>query len=427
MYHHFIRENMRKQLSNHSKEVIMLDNFQLNKLNTLIGFDRIVYLLEVFINTKDDYDCIIDDSYEEKNYEKTYLPDIFHKLSEEYKMLESSDLLKANYGTILELKKNTEVALKVLNDLYYENKISISDDELKEMSQTLQELLTEIRNQENHLYRFKLFNLNECLSNFIIELQSFLDYVLFFKDTNTEIVDSLDGAYTDYRSNLNSYNDQCMSDGYNKTGSENQDVIENEKLKKKGLKIISAILKQKDFIENSELKERALKIISQSKRCISETLPFKIYVKTSEMDPNWNYLGYGETIQEAYFYVLNNEDAYSISDELYKFHVCCAPGEDPNIRFLKIVSAFFTEYYDTVVDTNLLGHFGFRKAESKCIFCKKKIEGYGNACSSIKAGQHIFTLIRCCNECHEKFIFPLRSNFKAEMNFLINYMNYEEI
>lgn len=427
MYHHFIRENMRKQLSNHSKEVIMLDNFQLNKLNTLIGFDRIVYLLEVFINTKDDYDCVIDDSYEEKNYEKTYLPDIFHKLSEEYKMLESSDLLKANYGTILELKKNTEVALKVLNDLYYENKISISDDELKEMSQTLQELLTEIRNQENHLYRFKLFNLNECLSNFIIELQSFLDYVLFFKDTNTEIVDSLDGAYTDYRSNLNSYNDQCMSDGYNKTGSENQDAIENEKLKKKGLKIISAILKQKGYIENSELKERALKIISQSKRCISETLPFKIYVKTSEIDSNWNYLGYGETIQEAYFYVLNNEDAYSFSDEKYTFHVCCAPGEELSIRFLKIDSTFFTEYYDTDVNTNLLGHFGFRKAEAKCIFCNKKIEGYGNACSSIKAGQHIFTLIRCCNECHEKFIFPLRSNFKAEMNFLINYMNYEEI
>ena len=145
------------------------------------------------------------------------------------------------------------------------------------------------------------------------------------------------------------------------------------------------------------------------------------------MDSNWNYLGYGETIQEAYFYVLNNEDAYSVSDELYKFHVCCAPGEELSIRFLKIDSTFFTEYYDTDVNTNLLGHFGFRKAEAKCIFCNKKIEGYGNACSSIKAGQHIFTLIRCCNECHEKFIFPLRNNFKAEMSFLTKYMNYEEI
>lgn len=418
---------MSKQLSRHPKEVIMLDNFQLNKLNTLKGFDRIVYLLEVFINTKNDYDCVIADPYEEKNYEKTYLPDIFHKLSDEYKVLESSAFLKANYGTILELEKNTEVALKALNDLYYENKISLSDDEIKEMIQILQELHTEIRNQENHLYRFKLSNLNECLATFITELQSFLDYVMFFKDTNTEILDTLEAAYTDYRSNLNAYNDQCMSDGYNKTGSENQDAIENEKLKKKGLKIISAILKQKGYIENSELKERALKIISQSKRCISETLPFKIYVKTSEMDSNWNYLGYGETIQEAYFYVLNNEDAYSVSDELYKFHVCCAPGEELSIRFLKIDSTFFTEYYDTDVNTNLLGHFGFRKAEAKCIFCNKKIEGYGNACSSIKAGQHIFTLIRCCNECHEKFIFPLRNNFKAEMSFLTKYMNYEEI
>lgn len=147
-----------------------------------------------------------------------------------------------------------------------------------------------------------------------------------------------------------------MSDGYNKTGSENQDAIENEKLKKKGLKIISAILKQKDFIENSELKERTLKIISQTKRCISETLPFKIYVKTSEMDSNWNYLGYGETIQEAYFYVLNNEDAYSVSDELYKFHVCCAPGEEPNIRFLKIVSVFFTEYVGSNL-SSILSYF----------------------------------------------------------------------
>ena len=266
----------------------MLDSFQQDKLNGLTGFDRIVYMLEIFINSKNDYDCVIDDSYEEKAYEQTYLPDIFYKLTNEYKMLESSALLKAKYSTILALEENTEIALKALNDLYYKNKISIPDDEIKEMIQILQELHTEIRNQENHLYRFKLSNLNECLETFITELQNFLDYVLFFKDTNTEILDSLDGAYADYRSNLNSYNDQCMSDGYNKTGSENQDAIENEKLKKKGLKIISAILKQKGYIENSELKERALKIISQSKRCISETLPFKIYVKTSEMDSDWN-------------------------------------------------------------------------------------------------------------------------------------------
>ena len=41
-----------------------------------------------------------------------------------------------------------EVALKVLNDLHYENKISLSDNEIKEMIQTLQELLTVIKNQE---------------------------------------------------------------------------------------------------------------------------------------------------------------------------------------------------------------------------------------------------------------------------------------
>ncbi len=44
----------------------MLDSFQQDKLNGLTGFDRIVYLLEVFINTKNDYDCVIADPYEEK-------------------------------------------------------------------------------------------------------------------------------------------------------------------------------------------------------------------------------------------------------------------------------------------------------------------------------------------------------------------------
>lgn len=48
------------------------------------------------------------------------------------------------------------------------------------MTGTLEELLSNIRNQEDQVYRFKVSNLNESLSRFIEELQAFLDYILFF-------------------------------------------------------------------------------------------------------------------------------------------------------------------------------------------------------------------------------------------------------
>ena len=46
------------------------------------------------------------------------------------------------------LGKNTKAAIKVLKDLYYENKISVSDDEIKEMTGILEELLSNIENLE---------------------------------------------------------------------------------------------------------------------------------------------------------------------------------------------------------------------------------------------------------------------------------------
>lgn len=256
----------------------MLDNFQLHELSGYTGLERISYLLEILISSKTYYDYVLD-SYEQKDYEKNHFPDIIRKLFNEYRQIEPAALLKVNYGIFMVLGENTKAAIKVLKDLYYENKISVSDDEINEMTGTLEELFSNIRNQENQVYRFKVSNLNESLSKFIEELQAFLDYILFFKDAKTEILETLSSAYSNYKSDLDSYNEQIMSDGYNKAVDETQDAIENENLKQKALSIISAIFRHKCYIENPELLEKTLSLVSQSKRIINDTLPLKISVK----------------------------------------------------------------------------------------------------------------------------------------------------
>ncbi len=256
----------------------MLDNFQLHELSGYTGLERINYLLKILISSKTYYDYVLN-SYEQKDYEKNHFPDIIRIFFNEYRQIEPAALLKVNYGIFMVLGENTKAAIKVLKDLYYENKLSVSDDEINEMTGTLEELLSNIRNQENQVYRFKVSNLNESLSRFIEELQSFLDYILFFKDVKTEVLEALSSAYSNYKSDLDSYNEQIMSDGYNKAGDETQDAIENENLKQKALSIISAIFRQKCYIENPELLEKTLSLVSQSERIINDTLPLKISVK----------------------------------------------------------------------------------------------------------------------------------------------------
>lgn len=256
----------------------MLDNFQLHELSGYTGLERINYLLEILIRSKTNYDYVLN-SYEQKDYEKNHFPDIIRIFFNEYRQIEPAALLKVNYGIFMVLGENTKAAIKVLKDLYYENKLSVSDDEINEMTGTLEELLSNIRNQENQVYRFKVSNLNESLSRFIEELQSFLDYILFFKDVKTEILEALSSAYSNYKSDLDSYNEQIMSDGYNKVGDETQDVIENENLKQKAMRIITAIFGQKCYIENPAHLEKTLSLVSQSERIINDTLPLKISVK----------------------------------------------------------------------------------------------------------------------------------------------------
>lgn len=262
----------------YKERLIMLDNFQLHELSGYTGLERISYLLEILISSKTYYDYVLD-SYEQKDYEKNHFPDIIRIFFNEYRQIEPAALLKVNYGIFMVLGENTKAAIKVLKDLYYENKLSVSDDEINEMTGTLEELLSSIRNQENQVYRFKVSNLNESLSRFIEELQAFLDYILFFKDAKTEILETLSSAYSNYKSDLDSYNEQIMSDGYNKAVDETQDAIENENLKQKALSIISAIFGQKCYIENPELLEKTSSLVSQSKRIINDTLPLKISVK----------------------------------------------------------------------------------------------------------------------------------------------------
>ena len=256
----------------------MLDNFQLHELSGYTGLERINYLLKILISSKTYYDYVLN-SYEQKDYEKNHFPDIIRIFFNEYRQIEPAALLKVNYGIFMVLGENTKAAIKVLKDLYYENKLSVSDDEINEMTGTLEELLYNIRNQENQVYRFKVSNLNESLSRFIEELQSFLDYILFFKDVKTEILEALSSAYSNYKSDLDSYNEQIMSDGYNKVGDETQDAIENENLKQKAVRIITAIFRQKCYIENPALLEKTLSLVSQSERIINDTLPLKISVK----------------------------------------------------------------------------------------------------------------------------------------------------
>lgn len=125
----------------------MLDNFQLHELSGYTGLERINYLLEILISSKTYYDYVLD-SYEQKDYEKNHFPDIIRILFNEYRQIEPAALLKVNYGIFMVLGENTKAAIKVLKDLYYENKLSVSDDEINEMTGTLEELLSNIENLE---------------------------------------------------------------------------------------------------------------------------------------------------------------------------------------------------------------------------------------------------------------------------------------
>lgn len=91
------------------------------------------------------------------------------------------------------------------------------------------------------------------------------------KDCAKPAREAFSSAYSNYKSDLDSYNEQIMSDGYNKVGDETQDAIENENLKQKALTIISAIFRQKCYIENPELLEKTSSLVSQSKRIINDT------------------------------------------------------------------------------------------------------------------------------------------------------------
>ena len=90
-------------------------------------------------------------------------------------------------------------------------------------------------------------------------------------EDNAEILETLSSACSNYKSDLDSYNEQIMSDGYNKAVDETQDAIENENLKQKALSIISAIFRQKCYIENPALLEKTLSLVSQSERIINDT------------------------------------------------------------------------------------------------------------------------------------------------------------
>lgn len=341
--------------------------------------------------------------------------------------IEKGDFILEKYGDLCNLGQALKSALKILDALYYENKISISDDEIKELKNSLESILSYTIENENRLYRFKLANLNECLSSFIAELQKFHDYLSFFKEPNEQVLAELNSAYLRYQKNLDAYNEQCLSDGYNTAGSENQDTAENEKLKAHALVLISSSFKQKDFIIDSDLQEKAAKLLRHCRDRVRHTLPYKIYVSTGDENSNWNYIGYGQSLSEANFYVLNDDDTFGISDDYFKHHVCSAPGKihlenNTRVKTVKIESECFTEYYDTDVKTNLLGHFGFRRAEGKCFFCKTTFDGYGKACFSIPNSAVFNVVYRCCDECHKKFILPLNGDFRAEKQFMSEFM-----
>lgn len=235
-----------------------------------------------------------------------------------------------------------------------------------------------------------------------------------------KVLKNLETALENYKAKLDAFN-SLGSDDYSEEN--NQLAKINDEYRSLGFKACDHLEETINSNWQIDLHEYFDKnLISRIRNCIEETLPFKIYVlSTSDSLPpyetglsetgkttntksiDWKYIGHAVFHDEAYHYVENDSNCWCRLNGMTWRHICFDPDNENTSNFVKIETAFYTEYFD-IYAPGPIGHlFKFRKAEAICCLCNKKIEGYGNGFNHERQALHSADVtFRCCDECYKK-------------------------
>ena len=224
----------------------------------------------------------------------------------------------------------------------------------------------------------------------------------------------------------------------NLCGRFDKEGTENVHLRKLAFQLVKE--KLQFLYEHPELKarKRIADLLCDFCEQVEYTMPFKIWAlspfnsalpysvpeedlaKSSyEKDSNkkeikWRFVGFAESIFEAWYYVQQDTCSGISLGMVGKnnvFHLLSDPSDEYYNGFVKIESDYYTDYFDIYAPKPLGQRYGYRKTEYECFFCGKRFEGHG--CDLHPAKYYYeknFGYERCCEECHKKYIDPLKRN-----------------
>lgn len=275
--------------------------------------------------------------------------------------------------------------------------------------------------------------LNDCIQK--IMSASFME--------NKDSVNNFESCLNEYSTLRKDFQAQTFCYDENLCGHFDKEAAENVHLRKLAFELVKE--KFQYLYENPEIKarKRIAELLWEFKKQVERTMPFKIWALSTHSsalpysvpeedfaeraywsDPKkkeikWRFVGFAENIFEAWFYVQQNTYT-GVNPEMGcepVRHLLCDPADEGYNDFAKIESEYYTEYFDLYAPSPLGQHFGYRKTESVCFFCGKKIEGYGNHIYPINyLSDRSYNFNRACNECHEKFVEPIRESRRPRMS-----------
>ncbi|MCI6799992.1 MAG: hypothetical protein MR970_11130 [Spirochaetia bacterium] len=289
--------------------------------------------------------------------------------------------------------------------------------------------------EERHL-KISFDELNTKLNNCIQKIlkASFME--------NKDSVNDFEICLNEYSQLRKDFQEQGFCYDENLCGHFDKEAEENVQLRKLAFDIIKEKLQL--LYENPEIKarKRIVELLWQFREQVELTMPFKIWAlsphtsalpysvseedfkeraywsSSKKKEIKWHFVGFAENIFEAWYYVQQNTCS-GINPEMGGEHVCHVlsdPADEGFNGFAKIESEYYTDYFDVYAPSPLGQHFGYRKTEAVCFFCSKRFEGKGKDIYPINyMSDRSYIFNRACDECHKKFVEPIRQNKRPRM------------
>ena len=240
---------------------------------------------------------------------------------------------------------------------------------------------------------------------------------------NKDSVDNFEICLNEYSQLRKDFQNQDFCYDEDLCGRFDKEAAENVHIRKLAFDIIKE--KLQILYENPEIKarKRIAELLWDFREQVEYTMPIKIWVLStfnsafpySVPEIKWHFAGFAENISEAWYYV--QHDTYAgVNPQMGcepVHHLFCEPSDEYYNGFVKIESEYYTEYFDIYAPKPIGQRYGYRKTEYECFFCGKKFEGHG--CDIHPAKYYFeenFGLERCCEECHKKYLDPLKRHMR---------------